>query len=195
MRISLFLLITIITAQTILPTIATQPEALPKVRGIDFRAVRYVVSETKRDTLLDRAISKQLGEIRNSVRYYYNRVDLNGDGKPEVLTYIVSRHVCGTGGCPTLIFQPNGRNYKFVSQLLVTRQPIIVTDKKTNGWQDLIFLTSGGGTNTNYWLVKFDGRTYPESPYQGKQVPTNSIIKGKAYIHDNISSNPGIALD
>ena len=54
--------------------------------------VRRVQSEKSRDDRLERAIMTTLGESAaqpdTPVHYYYNRVDLNGDGKPEVLVYV-----------------------------------------------------------------------------------------------------------
>jgi hypothetical protein len=203
-RVSLFFISSLIAIQTgacamttVTPerSIASPVKSITSIRGIGFQKVEYITAETKRDAAIDKAIRAQVGEISKSVRYYYNRVDLNGDRNPEIIAYVVSKHICGKSGCPTMIFQKIARGYKLISQTLVTNQPIIVTEEKTNSWQDIIFSTSGGGAKPNYWLVKFDGRRYPESPYLGKEVAANSVIKGKAYITDDITSNSGIPLD
>ncbi|PAX52091.1 hypothetical protein [Brunnivagina elsteri] len=196
MRVSLLFMGSLIILQTgIFSAIASPKKALTSIRGIDMKNVELINSETKRDGEIDKAIRAQLGEVSKSVRYYYNRVDLNSDRNPEIIAYVVSKHVCGKSGCPTMIFQKTAQGYKLISQTLVTNQPIIVTNTKTNGWQDIIFSTSGGGAKPNYWLVKFDGVRYPESPYLGKEVAANSVIQGKAYIADDITSNSGISLD
>jgi hypothetical protein len=196
MRVFLLFMGSLIILQTgIFSAIASPRKPLTSIRGIEMKNVEFINSETKRDAEIDKAIRAQLGEVSKSVRYYYNRVDLNSDRNSEIIVYVVSKHVCGKSGCPTMIFQKTPQGYKLISQTLVTNQPIIVTDNKTNGWQDMIFSTSGGGAKPNYWLVKFDGRRYPESPYLGKEVAANSVIKGKAYIADDITANSGISLD
>jgi hypothetical protein len=196
MRISLLFIGSLMILQTgIFSAFASPRKPLPPIRGIEMKNVEFINSEIKRDAEIDQAIRAQFGEVSKSVRYYYNRVDLNSDRNSEIIVYMVSKHVCGKSGCPTMIFQKTSRGYKLISQTLVTNQPIIVTEQKTNGWQDMIFSTSGGGTKPNYWLVQFDGRRYPESPYLGKEVAANSVIKGKAYIADDITSNSGISLD
>lgn len=169
---------------------------LPSLRGIDLSQVEYISSETSPDAKLEKAIVRSFDRINRidvPTRYFYNRVDLNNDQKPEIIVHLVGINVCGTGGCPTLIFQ-TGQDYQLVSKINVTRQPIIVTQQKTNGWNDLIIFTSGGGSRPNYYLARFNGRKYPDSPYDSSRVPSNSKITGRAFIADNINSNPGIIL-
>jgi hypothetical protein len=76
--------------------------------------VRRVHSETARDPRLEEAISSALNEggtssndpgAHEEIRYYYNKVDLNGDGKPEVLVFLFGKEMCGTGGCRAFVFQ------------------------------------------------------------------------------------------
>jgi hypothetical protein len=72
--------------------------------------------------------------------------------------------ICGTGGCRILIFKGVGKNYSLITEMSVSRPPVWVTSTKTQGWSDLIFYNSGGGTKPFYSLLKFDGKTYPENP-------------------------------
>jgi hypothetical protein len=39
-------------------------------------------------------------EDRTNTRYLSTTVDLNGDGKPETIVYILGSNWCGGGGCP-----------------------------------------------------------------------------------------------
>src|SRR5215467_2770754 len=70
---------------------------------------RSVKSERVRDEKLEEAIRRTFPEYprtaEGEIDYYYNRVDLDGDGKPEVLVFLFGPHVCGTGGCGVLVFK------------------------------------------------------------------------------------------
>ncbi|NJL61851.1 MAG: hypothetical protein HC903_08475 [Methylacidiphilales bacterium] len=99
MRVFLLFMGSLIILQTgIFSAIASPKEPLPSIRGIDMKNVESINSDTKRDAEIDRAIRAQLGEVSKTVRYYYNRVDLNGDRNPEIIAYVVSKHVCGKSG-------------------------------------------------------------------------------------------------
>jgi hypothetical protein len=177
-------------------------QRVTSIRGINLDKVQYIPSETSRDAELNKAIIKWItstgenftNEDFRRLSYSYNRVDLNGDGKPEVLVYLVGGSPsCGTGGCHTLIFKTVGTGYDLVSEIGLTRLPIIVTERRTNGWKDLIILTVGGGARANYWLVQFNGRTYPENPGSGSEIPSNSTVTGRAFMSETRGFS-GIAL-
>jgi hypothetical protein len=172
--------------------IAAADLTLPIVRGIQFDRVKLVPSEKTRDLELERAIKQALGQSSQPWRYAYNRVNLNGDRTPETVVYLVGQGVCGSGGCTTMVFQTVGKNYRLVSRMSVSRQPLIVTLQKTNGWNDLVMLASGGGVPSNYFRLKFDGKTYPISPYEGVEVPARSAIVGTAVLttEEDLPSSP-----
>ncbi|HEX8651528.1 MAG TPA: hypothetical protein VF708_11870 [Pyrinomonadaceae bacterium] len=165
------------------------------------RGVQYVNAETAPDAALERAILKTIPDYKpessaDEVGYYYNRVDLNGDGKPEVIAHITGRYVCGTGGCDTLIFQPAKGGYRLVSTITLSRTPVIVSPTKTRGWNDLIMYVVGGGITRGYYVtLRFNGRTYPEDPTDLPQMNSRARISGKAYIaNEDMSAGTGITL-
>lgn len=52
-------------------------------------------------------------------RYTWSRVDLNGDGRTELLDQVLGPMFCGSGGCPLLIFpEPSPGRLKLVTQWL-----------------------------------------------------------------------------
>lgn len=63
----------------------------PEYNGIDFSSVEYICSEKERDIRLEKAIKNvfNLDQTKDRTRYYYNKVDLNDDGRKEVFVYIV----------------------------------------------------------------------------------------------------------
>ena len=82
--------------------------------------------------------------------YVYGRVDLNGDGRDEVLAYLLGPFFCGTGGCTLLLFTESGNGYSLVNEFPTSRLPITVSSTKTGGWNDIIRPESGGGTKPSY---------------------------------------------
>ncbi|HEY9675825.1 MAG TPA: hypothetical protein V6D11_30555 [Waterburya sp.] len=184
--------------QLTLGVIASKAEPLPAIRGVKMGNIQYRNSETSPDPKLEQAILRELQGYSPSdpdqyVRYYYNRIDLNNDGKPEVVVYLVGSYSCGTGGCTTLIFTPKGRDYRLVSELTLVHDPILVTSQKTAGWKDLVIRVSGGGVKPQYTRLRFNGRTYPGNPSVQPAVAANSVLTGIAIVAD-ASSSPGTVL-
>lgn len=163
---------------------------------------RQIYSETVRDAQLEKAILKRMPEYSKKAHsnpdyqtwYYYNKVDLNGDGKPEVLVYLRGREACGTGGCNLIVFQFGKQDYKLISEISLVNSPIIVSSQRTRGWKDIIVYVVGGGIHPGYYAVlRFDGKKYPTTAADGLRL-RSSRINGEAYIADDLPSNPGILL-
>jgi hypothetical protein len=160
-----------------------------------------VDAEARPDPSLEKAILQTMPDYNpagadDQARYYYNRVDLNGDGKPEAIVHLIGSSICGTGGCNTLIFQPTSNGYRQVAEITLTRTPIIVSPHRTRGWNDLIMYVTGGGITRGYYVtLRFDGRTYPDNPTLLPKMRRGTPITGKAYIGDeDMSPGTGIPL-
>ena len=49
--------------------------------------------------------SQEIVDIEGrQARYIYGRFDLNGDGRGELLVYLLGSIFCGTGGCNLMLF-------------------------------------------------------------------------------------------
>lgn len=164
--------------------------------GIDFSSVEFITSEVERDVKLEQAIEEEfhLKEMGGNVKYYYNKVDLNEDGNPEVFVYLVGPYVCGTGGCSGAIFEQKNGEYKLLSRFSLVRNPVIISDTKTNGYRDIIMYVAGGGIESFYAWVKYDGTTYPVNPSTQPRVEPGTKVDGIAIFADDITTNPGIDL-
>jgi hypothetical protein len=105
-------------------------------------------------------------EFDDKTHYLDASADLNGDGKPEIVVYVVGPMACGTGGCPTMVFTPaaTGSGYRRVSTINLTRPPIRAVAATTSGWRNLIVNVSGGGAKSRDVELLFDGRGYPTNP-------------------------------
>jgi hypothetical protein len=149
--------------------------------------LKRVYSEKTRDQKLEAAIfsATEIGDSEDKeTRYYYNRVDLNGDKNPEILVYVFGGGNCGTGGCNALLFHKVRGKYKLTVTFGPVRNPIIVSQHKTKGWNDLIFFNSGGGIIPGYFSVcRFNGKNYPDNPTVERDAPPlKTRLKGIAYV-------------
>ena len=97
-------------------------------------------------------------------RYFDAAVDLDGDGKDEVVAYVAGPMVCGTGGCPLFVFRQGQDAYELVARMSVVQVPVRVSSQRTHGWRDLVVAVAGGGAPAGDVVLKFDGTTYPSNP-------------------------------
>lgn len=159
--------------------------------------IQYQSSETAPDAEIEQAIVESLGGDRTALqqtRYYYDRIDLSGDGKPEALVYLSGSYTCGTGGCKMLVLEQSGQRYQLVSKMTLVNAPIIVSSEKSAGWKDLVLEVAGGGAGKHYAQMKFDGSTYPVNPSTAPEVAPNSTVNGTAVMNEGITAGGGIAL-
>ncbi|MFB2935842.1 peptidoglycan-binding protein [Aerosakkonemataceae cyanobacterium BLCC-F154] len=176
--------------------LAVTHQHLPVVRSIDLSQIWYVLSENHHDLALEMAIARSLSPETNFTRYYYNRVDLNDDGKNEVIVYLVTADTSNSKEYPILIFQPEGKGYRLISHLGYGAAPIVVTEQMSYGWKDIVIHSKHQG-ESNYWFAQFDGEQYLGGAHSGRsyEVPTNIAISGMAYIADEITLDSGLELE
>lgn len=185
--------------QLSLPVKSQQATEFKPLNGVKIGNIQYLKSEISPDAKLERAILRDYltdyseTNPENYVRYYYNRLDLNGDNQPEIIVYLVGSYVCGSGGCSAFIYTPKGQDYQLISRHTLVNSPILVTSQRTSGWKNLVFLASGGGAKPAYNLMRFNGRTYPLNPSVQPAVPANSTLTGIGLFADSFSSS-GVRL-
>lgn len=174
-----------------------QHETFSNKYGIDFSSIEYICSETERDEKLEKAIEKEfdLKTYDKNIRYYYNKIDLNEDGNPEVFVYLVGPSVCGTGGCSGVIFKQENGEYKLLSRFSLVRNPVIISKNKTNGYRDIIMYVAGGGIKSFFAQLKYDSTAYPLNPSIQPKVEPGTKVDGIAILADDIGKNPGIVLN
>ncbi len=124
-------------------------------------------------------------------RYLYGRFDLNGDGKAEVLVYLLGSIFCGTGGCDLLLLRETEDGYSVVNNFPISRPPIIASTDETAGWKDLIRRESGGGVEPSYVRHVFDGEKYVEQ----ERLPADSAPEGTWLLEGDYSYDIGIPLE
>jgi hypothetical protein len=173
-----------------------QPAA-PATGPVKLGDIKYQSAKTTPDPEIEQAIVESLDGNRTALqktRYYYDRVDLNGDGNSEALVYLSGSYTCGSGGCMMLVLTPAGQRYQMVSKMTLVQAPVIVSEEKSAGWNDLVLEVSGGGAEKHYARMQFDGSAYPGNPSTAPEVAPNTTINGTAVMNDGTSAEGGIAL-
>lgn len=123
-------------------------------------------------------------------RYVYSRLDLNGDGFDELFAYPLGSYFCGTGGCSLLLFKGGADGYTLVNNFSITRTPVIVAAEKSNGWNDIWRLRSGGGAPPEYVANRFDGEKYEEA----ESIAADQAPAGTPVLNGDFTFNDGIPL-
>jgi hypothetical protein len=110
-----------------------------------------------------------------ATRYIAAFRDLNGDGIPEAIVYLMGNSWCGSGGCNTLILAREGSSWRIVTNIRITRRPIRVLTNESHGWRSLGVWVQGGGIQPGYEAeLPFDGKSYPRNP----SVPPARRLEG-----------------
>jgi len=129
--------------------------------------------------------------LGRKARYVWAAVDLNGDGKDEVLVYTLGSVFCGTGGCNLLLFSRGTNGYVLVNNFPISRLPVIVSPEMTNGWHDLVRPESGGGAAPSYVRHTFDGKKYVVQ----ERVPGDAAPEGTPCLTGDLSFDSGAPLE
>ncbi len=112
-------------------------------------------------------------------RYVAAFVDLNGDGIPEAVVYLMGQRWCGSGGCTMLVLARDDSSYRVITKIPITRLPIRVLTRASHGWRSLGVRVQGGGIVTGYEAeLAFDGATYPENPSTPPARPLAGAVEG-----------------
>jgi hypothetical protein len=103
--------------------------------------------------------------VEGTTRYSAAFIDLNDDGKDEVIVYLIDEKWCGSGGCSALILAYQDSSYRLITKTTVTQLPIRVLSTKTDGWHDLGVWVQGGGIQPGHEArLRFNSKKYPSNP-------------------------------
>ncbi|MEP0911820.1 hypothetical protein NDI45_12945 [Leptolyngbya sp. GB1-A1] len=181
--------------------LAVYPDSpLPTPDGIRLGQIEYRSSATAADAALEAAIVNIMVDrsgdksLLESMRYTYNRVDLNDDGAPEALVYLMGSYTCGSGGCTMLILEPAGQSYEMVSRMTLVNPPVVIAQDTTAGWKDLMIFVEGGGATPHYARLQFDGSSYPSNPSIAPPVTSEAPLNGTAILTEKMTPDDGIKI-
>lgn len=100
-------------------------------------------------------------------------VDLNGDGKEEVLVQMTDDSFCGRAGCTMFVLEKDEAG-GFVRKMraTITNSPVRVLEASSQGWRDLGVTVRGSAMTPPYEArMRFDGKAYPSNPSMEPEVP------------------------
>jgi hypothetical protein len=126
-------------------------------------------------------------------RYAAAFADLDGDGRPEAIVYLMSRGYCGTGGCSVFIYRATGRSWWRIARMTVSHLPIRVLNTRTHGWRDLAVSQRElrGEHFVRYEArLRFNGRTYPLNPSVPPAEQLSRRVPGQILIGENDRGRP-----
>ena len=175
-----------------LALLATLLQVLTAQAGATPTVAREVASERTRNLAVERVVADSVQDRGETVRYQYNFVDLNADGRPEVLLRIDGRSTCGPRGCLLLVLSRTASGYDVISRTTLTWTPIVVSEHRTNGWNDLVLWHRAypPGEASHYTVLEFEGRSYPQDPSMEPARLLELPVRGVSYLSDRLS--PGI---
>jgi hypothetical protein len=126
-----------------------------------------------------------------ATRYFAAFVHLRDDNTRQAIVYLTNNGWCGSGGCTTLILEPQGSTYRVITKVMTTRPPIRVLNTKTNGWHDLAVRVQGGGVVHAYEAkLPFNGNSYPISPSMPAAQPLTTEIAGEVIVPTAVAGEP-----
>jgi putative lipoprotein len=101
----------------------------------------------------------------DEVRYVEAAADLSGDGRPEIIVYVMSPRACSQGGCDTHVFTPIGADaYRQVGRVAISSPPIRASSRTSHGWKNLVVRISADGAVAHDAELEFNGTRYPDDP-------------------------------
>ena len=151
------------------PCRLSQTEALPELAAVI--AETYQIPE----------------EEWENTRYYYDYVDLNGDGDEEIFAVVMGMYTSGSGGDSGMIVLPYaGMTVKQTFTLL--RMPVFVSDESTGDAKDLVFLRSGGGSEPALVRLTSTDGVYT-NPADAETIDSLEGIAGTAILCNDLMAD------
>lgn len=115
------------------------------------------------------------------VRYYYNYVDLNGNGRNEVLALVIGDKVNETGGNTLLWLDAKDENFTKDSVLQTfpnVNAPIYISNHMTNGYRDLIVCDTTEKMNNNPTTARANEPNAAAAPENSMNAAGNNNAGG-----------------
>ena len=158
---------------------------------VENEKIAAVLSEKEANADLEKALRAKYDLDENSAkqtRYYYNYVDLDGDGTNEIFAEVVGPFTSRSGGDNAIIYKYSNGILEEVEDFSLIRNPVIISEEKTNGWKDIIVESSGGGSEKKYVVLKYDGDEYSDVN-ESESISSIKDVSGVAIISNDMAKD------
>lgn len=159
------------------------------------QSVEQIMSETRPNELLKQAIIDYYEipeEFWEQTKYYYNYVDLNGDGADEIFAVIIGSYTSGSGGNSALWCREYEGTIEIYQAFTLVNTPIIITRQSANGQEygakGLVLQRSGGGAATEIVQLTYSDGIYTNVA-DAPVLENMEDIQGTAIICNNLISD------
>lgn len=115
--------------------------------------------------------------LGDDFKYIAKRVDLNGDGRSEVVVWIPEADMGGTSGYPILVLSRTKTGYRKLLDIDQGWTPVIVLKTKHGQWRDIAYQVAGGGARPRYFIYGNNDSIYRFRRAQIKRPAGESIIQ------------------
>ncbi|MDF2803076.1 MAG: hypothetical protein K0S61_2979 [Anaerocolumna sp.] len=124
-------------------------------------------------------------DFLESTQYYYNYVDLDGDGTDEIFVIVQGLYTSGSGGSSALIVSEKAGKLHVMQDFTLVNAPVIISDDEiVNGYKTII-VPYYGNYKSQYSVLTYTDGEYTNVP-DGKIIDTLDGIKGNAIIANDL---------
>lgn len=117
-------------------------------------------------------VGTDLGEIR----VFGRNIDLDGDGRNEAVAQLVGPMVCGSGGCNTYVLAQADDAWRIVATIRLSHPPIAALPSRSEGWRDLVVAVGGGGGESGFSTLRYNGTAYAGGSGLAPAMPTDAEV-------------------
>ncbi|MDT7604854.1 MAG: hypothetical protein QOF61_2851 [Acidobacteriota bacterium] len=126
---------------------------LPRTVEVPREIVKQLASDKN---VKDFIVLKKDGRAENLVALF---VDLNADGRGEIIVHGINSPICGANNCVHWVYRKTAKGFQLLLDAGAIQQ-VIPQKTFTNGYRDLITSMHGSGLDSDRILYKFDGKQY-----------------------------------
>lgn len=144
-------------------------------------------NEQLRQTIIDHYQIPE--DAWESTKYYYNYVDLDVDGKEEIIAVVIGSYTSGSGGDSALLLSETDGKLAVEQAFTLVNTPIIIAEDGTSGLTSdkkvLILKRSGGGAEAEIVGLSSSDGVYT-SVSDAAVIENLDIVKGTAILCNNL---------
>lgn len=144
-------------------------------------------NEQLRQTIIDHYQIPE--DAWKSTKYYYNYVDLTGDGKKEIIAVVMGSYTSGSGGDSALLLSETDGKLAVEQAFTLVNTPIIIAKDGTSGLTSdqkvLILKRAGGGAEAELVGLSSSDGVYT-SVSDATVIENPDMIKGTAILCNNL---------